>query len=109
MKRAQEPAVLSPIRRWSVEAAKRIVLAGLGDARVRVYLFGSHARGTVDRLSDIDIALDPVEPLSVDLLVEIRSALEESTIPYFVDLVDLSQATPEFRARALADAVPWTS
>lgn len=43
--------------------ARRIVLKCLGTHPVRVYLFGSRARGEEGRASDIDIAILPLQPL----------------------------------------------
>jgi hypothetical protein len=42
---------------------KRIVMGGLRDFNVQVYLFGSYARGNAHRCSDIDVAVLPLEPL----------------------------------------------
>ena len=39
---------------------------------------------------------------------EIREALEESCIIYKVDLVDLSDASEEFRSRILSEGVLWS-
>ncbi len=90
-----------------LETARRIVLEGLGSQRVRVFLFGSRGRGTATRSSDIDVALVAEVPLIAGTLARIREALEESTIPYTVEVVDLSTADEAFRRHALVDAVPW--
>ncbi|MGD0497138.1 MAG: nucleotidyltransferase domain-containing protein [Bryobacteraceae bacterium] len=42
---------------------RRLVLRGLSGRRARVYLFGSWARGDASRVSDIDVAVLPLEPL----------------------------------------------
>ncbi len=52
-----------------------------------VYLFGSSVRDDYTAGSDIDLAVEGAEPESLSI---IRTALEESTIPYRVDIVDLS-------------------
>jgi predicted nucleotidyltransferase len=90
-----------------LETARRIVLEGLGSQRARVFLFGSRARGTARRSSDIDVGVIAEVPLAPGTLARIREALEESTIPYTVEVVDLSSADETFRRRALAEAVPW--
>lgn len=87
--------------------ARAIVLRALAGRGVRVFLFGSRARGEAHPASDIDIGVLPEEPLPRGLLAELREALEESAIPQTVDLVDLSEADPEFRARVLAEGVEW--
>lgn len=68
-----------------------IVQEGLKGKHVSVYLFGSRAEGRQHRASDYDLAVDA--PEDEDLaLHRIRDALEESTIPYTVDVVDLRLA-----------------
>lgn len=88
--------------------AKRIVLSGVG-GRARVYLYGSRARGTAARTSDIDIGVMPTAPMDPAVLSEIRDALERSNILYPVDLVDLSHTDAAFREQVLAEAVEWTA
>ena len=88
--------------------ARRIVLGLLGAHRARVWLYGSRARGDAGRCSDIDIAVWPQAPLPAGTLARLRDALEESTIPYHVDAIDLSTVDEVFRQKVLAEAVPWT-
>ncbi len=57
----------------------------------KIYLFGSRARGDESMHSDIDIAIEG-EALS-SRLSQARFALEESLVPYKIDLVDLSKAS----------------
>lgn len=88
---------------------RRIVLNGLRGYRARVYLFGSHARGDMQRASDIDVAILPDEPLPAGLLSTIREALEESHVPANVDLVHLSESDPALRTAVLRERLPWTA
>ena len=71
-----------------------MVLAALGGYDATVWLFGSCARGGVRQHSDIDIAILPRDPLPIGFFGELDAEIEESTIPYDVDLVDLRQADP---------------
>jgi predicted nucleotidyltransferase len=91
-----------------LKEVRRIVMRGLAGRRARVYLFGSWARGEESRVSDIDVAILPEESLPSGLLPEIQEALDESASLYPVDLVDLTTASESFRARVLAEGVPWT-
>lgn len=51
-----------------------------------VVVFGSRAKGTFSPGSDIDLAI--MDPLSDErVLFQLKHDLEESTLPYFVDLV----------------------
>jgi hypothetical protein len=90
-----------------VERVRRIVLDRLAGYDAAVYLFGSRARGDAARASDVDVAIDPRQPLSPLLLGDLAEALEESTIPYRVDIVDLGAAEPSLRARVLKEGVRW--
>lgn len=92
-----------------LEEARRIVLDALGRYRVRVWLFGSRARGDAVRGSDIDIAVLALEPLPEGLLEETRQALEDSQVLFPVDLVDLSTAEPELRKRVEREGISWRS
>jgi len=65
----------------------------------RVWAFGSRATGKrVRRFSDLDLAIEG-EELPLELMGALRDALDESRLPFKVDVVDLATATPEFRAR----------
>lgn len=87
----------------------RLIVAGeLKGVPVRIFLFGSRARGQSAPGSDIDIALLAESPLPRSLLSRMRESLEESTIPVHVDVVDLAVADETFRRAVLAEAVEWT-
>ncbi len=86
---------------------KRLVLKGLQGHDVQVLLFGSRATGKAGRSSDIDVAVLPREELPVGLLSRIRERLQESHVPFSVELVDLSQTDEVFRNRVLAEGIIW--
>jgi len=56
-----------------LDEVRRIVLEALGGHPTRVYLFGSWARGSGSRISDIDGAVDAARPLPRGLLAEDRN------------------------------------
>jgi predicted nucleotidyltransferase len=91
-----------------LKEARRIVLDRLHGQGVRVFLYGSWVTGHPGRTSDIDIGVLPEGKLPGGLLSEIREALEESTIVYPVDLVDLSEASPSLRERVVREGIPWS-
>ncbi len=70
-----------------------------------IYLFGSRARGDAKAHSDIDIAIEGEGVLS-EKLSHIRFVIEESLIPWKVDLVDLSKA-PYLRGIIQKEGVRW--
>ncbi|MFA5861547.1 MAG: nucleotidyltransferase domain-containing protein [Candidatus Thermoplasmatota archaeon] len=92
-----------------LDDVRAIVLGRLAGHAADVYLFGSWARGDARQISDIDVAIRARRPLPIALLSEIREALSESHIPYPVDIVDLNDVSPSFRARILSEGVRWTA
>ncbi|MEO3432109.1 nucleotidyltransferase domain-containing protein [Inquilinus sp. CAU 1745] len=97
------------IRRRSLDRVRRIVDEVLEDRGARVYLFGSCARGDWRHGSDIDLAVDPVEALPAGIFARINQALEESTVPYFVDVVDMAGISPAFADRIRTEGILWRS
>ncbi|WKT84706.1 MULTISPECIES: nucleotidyltransferase family protein [unclassified Thermosynechococcus] len=74
---------------------------------VKVYLFGSAARGALRQSSDLDVGILPLAPLPVGLLSELREHLEMSNLIYPVDVVDLSEVSADFRSRVIAEGIEW--
>jgi len=60
-------------------------------------IFGSRASGRAQRFSDIDLGFSGLQPLPISVQAKLQDALDESDIPYVIDIVDLSVASPEFR------------
>ena len=98
---------LSPTREWALEELRRIVLVALGEHDAEVCLFGSSARGDVRQHSDIDIAILPRDDLSAGFFAELAADIEESPIPYDVDLVDLRHADPARVEEVRREGVKW--
>jgi predicted nucleotidyltransferase len=93
----------------TLDQVRALVIRSLGAGRAVVYLFGSWATGRRHGASDIDVAIEAAEPLAPGLLARLREALEESTIPYRVDVVDLADTDPAFRERVRREGVVWTA
>jgi predicted nucleotidyltransferase len=94
-------------RARALDRVREIVLEALHGRTARVYVFGSSVTGPVHQASDIDIAVEARGPLPPELLAELRDRLEESDIPYDVDIVDLGTVSPMFRERIQRDGVVW--
>jgi hypothetical protein len=91
-----------------LERVRAIVLDILRPYGGTAYLFGSWASGTRHRTSDIDVAIETPKPLPGGVLARLREALEESSVPYRVDVVDLADADPDFRERVRREGTRWT-
>ena len=84
-----------------------MVLDALGEHDAAVWLFGSCARGQPQRHSDIDVAILPRDELPLGFFGELQADIEESTIPYDVDIVDLSHAAPALVDEVRREGIPW--
>jgi hypothetical protein len=96
-----------PNRDKVLEQVYQIAKDHLQGMNVHLYLFGSWARGEERRSSDIDLALDYETPLPTYLLARLREALEESTVPYRVEVVDLTQMDENFKERVRREGIEW--
>ena len=72
-----------------------------------IYLFGSRARKDHKEESDIDIAIDNNKKIDSHILSTIKEQIEESTIPFTVDIIDLNSISEEFKNEILKDRVLW--
>lgn len=77
--------------------------------RAKIYLFGSRAKKTNHPGSDIDIAVDAGFVLDRHLIGDIKEEIENSTIPFFVDVVDLQAVSEQMRDQILKDGVLWST
>ncbi|MBM2812088.1 MAG: hypothetical protein HW416_2847 [Chloroflexi bacterium] len=63
-----------------------------------VWAFGSRGTGNAKRYSDLDLAIITEAPLSFGVGACLQEAFSESELPFRVDIVDWSTASPAFRA-----------
>lgn len=61
------------------------------------------------RASDVDIGVLSTHPLPTGALSLVREALEDSTVPQVVGLVDLGQTDNSFRDAVIRDGEKWTA
>ena len=104
----RSPAELQTLRD-ALDEVRRIAVEVLASSGAAIILFGSAASGRFGPASDIDVAVDPAEPLAPGLLATLRERLEESRVPYRVEVLDLSAVDATFRERVLANGVRWTA
>jgi predicted nucleotidyltransferase len=81
-----------------------VLVRALSGKSCQVYLFGSRAAGTAQPTSDFDVAVLADEDLSCELS-RARELLEESNIPFKVDVVDLRLTAPAFSAEIQAQGI----
>ena len=70
-----------------------------------VWVFGSRARRTAKKYSDLDLAIITEKPLNLETSAALTDAFSESDLPYKVDVVDWYTAQDSFRKIIQRDKV----
>lgn len=86
---------------------RKHVLQKMQNENVKIYLFGSWARGIQRDSSDIDIAIEYKSEEKYGKIGELRESIEESNIPYRVDVVDMRRISKDFAKKIRKDGVVW--
>ncbi|WP_059104547.1 nucleotidyltransferase family protein [Shouchella shacheensis] len=100
-------STLSNNREATLALLKSIIQQTLRNVNAEVYLFGSWARKEEKRTSDIDIGILSDPKIPEKTWVALRDAVEESLIPYHVELVDLTSTSSEFLAQVKKEGILW--
>lgn len=90
-----------------LDKVRQMLLNELNATSSRIYLFGSWARGEQRRSSDIDIAVEHQGTITPSQFAAVRERLEESHIPYRVDVVDLTKAGDDLIKKVRAEGILW--
>lgn len=67
----------------------------------RAFIFGSRALDTNRRFSDVDIGIISKQKIKGYLWENLSEELENSSLPYQINLVDFQTVSPEFKKVAL--------
>ena len=86
---------------------KEKVLARMGNEKVRIFIFGSRARGDHHSTSDVDIGFIPQGKWDKRKMTLLKEEIENLNIPYKVELVDFSEAWESFKEQAACDMILW--
>ncbi len=90
-----------------LELIKRILRKNL-PVSAQVWAFGSRVKATAKPYSDLDLAIDAHEPLSLTILAKLSDDFEESILPYKVDIIDWQTVDKAFKQYIQADRVQIT-
>lgn len=63
----------------------------------KVWAFGSRVLGTARRFSDLDLAVEDHEELSISSWGNLRHAFQESDLPISVDILDMRTVKQPFK------------
>ncbi len=87
--------------RKTLKMIQAIVRNHLPDKNYRVFLFGSRAEGTNRKFSDYDIGIMGKKPVDRLAISYIKEDLENSNIPYNIDVVDFKIVDKDFKHIAM--------
>jgi len=90
-----------------IDIVKQIVLKHIPKDNFAVFLFGSRAVENAKPLSDIDIGILGTVPLPTIIKADLESDLEESIVPFKIDLIDFYQVDKDFKKEALNKIQIW--
>ena len=90
-----------------VEIVKQIVLQHIDSKEFKVFLFGSRACGNSKKFSDIDVGILGNKEVSAIKKFDIEQAIDDSIVPFKVDIVDFFYANSKFKTEALKQIIEW--
>ncbi len=97
---------LSPDHVGMLARLRALVVGAATPFGADVFLIGSFAKGTVRQWSDVDVAIDGAK-IPPDAWHRLADAIENSTIPRRVELIDLSRSDDAFRRRVEREGIRW--
>ena len=84
---------------------KSIFNKHLSDPQYRAFIFGSRALDRHREFSDLDIGILGPSQMPASTLIQIKSDLSDSNIPYLTDVVDFSSVSERFKNKALSNII----
>ena len=89
-----------------IDIIRNIVLSHIEPSEHFVFLFGSRAWGANKKYTDVDIGILGNKPIG-KIYYKIVNDLEESIVPYKVDIIDFSLVDEKFKKNALKKIEIW--
>ena len=102
-----KPVVLSyqMLYKRSEDFLKKILKENL-PVDSKIFLFGSRAVSEQSKSSDIDIGVMSGK-LDRKMIIKIKEIIDESFVPFKVDIIDFSKVDENFKKKALRKIIPW--
>ena len=72
-----------------------------------IILFGSRARRENSEHSDVDVGILASGKLDDSKIILLKEAIENSNIPYKVDIISINEASEDFKNEIMKDAIIW--
>lgn len=92
------------MKQKSIAQLQNIVWQHLNPGKTQAFIFGSQATDQAWRGSDIDLGIEG--EVTQNQLTKLREAIENSTIPHTVDVVNFNQMGQDFVAQAKNKTIP---
>lgn len=73
----------------------------------KIFVFGSRAKGTERKYSDIDLWIDSNPALTTQEIAFFLNDIEDSDLTIKVDLVTSATCLDEYKGRILSERVDW--
>jgi predicted nucleotidyltransferase len=90
----------------NLEIIKQIFNDTAKDLNIQVYMYGSRAKGTAWKYSDIDLALlSSTGKIPISVISKLSLDFEESLLPYKVDIIDLYTVSENFKKAIETDLI----
>ena len=83
------------------------ILIGSLNSDYTIWVFGSRVKNQTKYNSDLDLAVEYKNKIDIKLLRKIKRELEESKLPFKVDILDLNATSKEFNALIKKDMIPF--
>jgi predicted nucleotidyltransferase len=84
-----------------------ITIVSMFFPQAKIYLFGSYARGDFSRSSDVDIAVDNGEPISLVEKAQIANMIDVLNLTQNVDVVDFQALPSHLQEKILKEGILW--
>lgn len=89
----------------NLKMIKNIIDKYINPVENKVFVFGSRSNNKASKFSDIDIGIEG-NRLIPEIYFSIQGDLEESDLPYKVDLVEFLNVSDEFKKVAKSKIIP---
>ena len=96
------------ISKW-IRQTKKIVLSNIDTENYAVFLYGSRVTRQYSNSSDLDIGVLGKKPLEKKVILSIQKEIENSKIPFSIDIVDFYYADNKFKDTALKEIDLWNA
>lgn len=88
-------------------AKKSIIKKIFQNCPYQIIIFGSRAKGTNTRFSDLDICLKESEKIPFTTIANYQEACTNSDLPYKVDIIDFHNVSESFQKIIERNGIIW--